>query len=121
MPVVGEPLESPRGEMSTVRRTTDDGRQKPLVRRPSSVVRRPSSVVRRPSSVGVLHLIDTLAAGGSERVAVNFVNHLPRERYSVHLCATRRSGPLQSLLRPDVHLFLLGRASRFDIAAILRL
>jgi hypothetical protein len=31
--------------------------------------------------VGAMHIIDTLVAAGAERVAVNIVNHLPRDKY----------------------------------------
>ena len=68
-----------------------------------------------------MHLIDSLAAGGAERVAVNLANNLPQERYRVHLCATRRGGSLSSLLQPHVELLVLNRRARFDLAAIMRL
>ncbi len=70
---------------------------------------------------GVMHLIDSLAPGGSERVAVNLVNHLPRNRYHVHLCVTRSSGPLSKLVAPDVGQIILGRKWRFDPGAVMRL
>jgi hypothetical protein len=35
--------------------------------------------------IAVMHVIDTLAAAGAERVAVNIVNHLPREKYAPYL------------------------------------
>src|SRR2546421_178847 len=44
--------------------------------------------------VGVMHLTDTLEAGGTERVAVNLVNLLPRDRYRPYLCTTRHDGPM---------------------------
>ena len=47
-------------------------------------------------SPGVLHLVDTLEPGGTERVAVNLVNHLSRERFRPFLGTTRREGALAS-------------------------
>jgi glycosyltransferase involved in cell wall biosynthesis len=71
--------------------------------------------------VRVLHMIDSLDMGGAERVAVNLVNHLPRERFEAHLCTTRRDGPLAPLVRPDVTWCRLGRQHSLDFAAALRL
>jgi len=70
---------------------------------------------------GVMHLIDTLSAAGAERVAVNMVNHLRRDRYVPYLCTTRSDGPLDSLVSEDVIRLRLQRASRTDLAAIARL
>lgn len=72
-------------------------------------------------SPGVVQLIDSLDAGGAERVAVDLANHLPRERFRPLLCATRRGGPLEAQLRDDVELVVLGRRGRFDPGAIVRL
>lgn len=71
--------------------------------------------------IGVLHLTDTLDAGGAERVAVNIVNHLPRERFSPHLCTTRREGLLADLVAADVGRLRLNRQRRFDVGALQRL
>jgi glycosyltransferase involved in cell wall biosynthesis len=71
--------------------------------------------------VGVMHVIDTLSAAGAERVAVNIVNHLPREKYVPYLCTTRSDGPLDSLVARDVVRLRLERKSRFDFNAVLRL
>lgn len=71
--------------------------------------------------VGVMHLVDSLDAGGTERMAVNFVNSLPRERYIPYLCTTRRDGPLDELVGADVARLRLERKHRFDLAAVYRL
>lgn len=71
--------------------------------------------------IGVLHLTDTLEAGGTERVAVNLVNALPRDRFDVSICSTRRDGPLSALLGPDVKHLSLARRRTIDVAAMLRL
>jgi glycosyltransferase involved in cell wall biosynthesis len=71
--------------------------------------------------VGVLHITDTLDAGGTERVAVNLCNLLPRERYRTYLCTTRRDGALASSLAADVGRLRLGRSRTFDAGALRRL
>jgi glycosyltransferase involved in cell wall biosynthesis len=71
--------------------------------------------------LGVMQVIDSLDAGGAERVAVNFANLLPRDRYSSVLCTTRKEGPLASLVAPHVARVALGRRSRFDLAPLRRL
>ncbi len=70
---------------------------------------------------GVLHLTDTLALGGAERVAVNVANLTPRDRYRVFFCATRAEGPLRRQLAPDVLQICLSRRWRFDLPALKRL
>lgn len=73
------------------------------------------------SRINVMHLTDTLDAGGRERVAVDLVNVLPRERYRTHLCTTRRDGPLADLVAEDVGRLRLTRTGRFDVGAIRQL
>ena len=70
---------------------------------------------------GVLHLVDTLDPGGAERVAVNLVNHLSRERFRPFLATTRREGPLAAEVRPDVGRLALNRTSTLDLGALRRL
>lgn len=67
---------------------------------------------------GVLHLVDSLAIGGAERVAVNIANSLPRNKYRISLCSTRREGPLSSELSPDVNRLALRRKRTFELRAI---
>lgn len=57
----------------------------------------------------VLHVTDTLHAGGAERVAVNLVNELPRDRYVTALCTTRADGPLAAEVADDVLRLALDR------------
>src|SRR5438876_10197966 len=73
------------------------------------------------SRIGVMHITDTLAAGGTERVAVNVVNNLPREQYRVHLCTTRQDGPLASLVAEDVGRLRLSKSRTIDRKAIQQL
>lgn len=78
-------------------------------------------MAQKMERIGVLYLIDTLDAGGAERVAVNLANNLPRDQYHAHLCATRRSGPLEKELDPEVGFLKLNRRGRFDFGALERL
>jgi glycosyltransferase involved in cell wall biosynthesis len=71
--------------------------------------------------IGVLHLTDSLAIGGTERVAVNLANLLPRDRFRSYLCATREEGPLASLIKPDVGRLSLERRRTLDWGALERL
>lgn len=71
--------------------------------------------------LGVLQVVDTLAAGGAERMAVNLANHLPRDRFAPQLCSTRAEGPLAALVHPDVPRLRLARRHRFDLPPLLRL
>ena len=70
---------------------------------------------------GVLQIVDSLNAGGLERVAVNIANHLPTDRYRSHLCATRAGGPLAEIIAPHVQQLYLNRTGRFDFQAVRRL
>ncbi|RMH19055.1 MAG: glycosyltransferase [Acidobacteria bacterium] len=71
--------------------------------------------------LAVLHLIDTLEPGGSERVAVDLVNHLPRSRYAPFLGTTRRDGQLARAVAADVGRLRLRRRGRFDPRAVVQL
>ena len=71
--------------------------------------------------LGVLHLVDTLEPGGTERVAVTLVNHLRRDRYTPYLCSTRRDGSLADSVDAGVGRLRLNRRSTFDVGALIRL
>lgn len=71
--------------------------------------------------LGVLHLVDSLAVGGAERVAVHCVNLLPRQHYRVGLGTTRRDGPLLELVAHDVAKLGLQRRYRLSPGPILAL
>lgn len=70
--------------------------------------------------ISVMQVTDTLASGGAERMAVNFANLMPRDRFCSHLCTTRTSGPLASLVEPYVSQLELRRRSTVDLGALLR-
>lgn len=73
------------------------------------------------SRVPVLHLIDSLALGGAESVAVKIANALPQNKFESHLCVTRARGPLETRIAPHVCTLYLDRAHRFDLRAIKKL
>lgn len=70
----------------------------------------------------VLQIIDSLEAGGAERMAVNIANALSlQENVSSFLCATRKEGMLKTSLNDTVGYLCLNKRSTLDIAAIKRL
>ena len=78
----------------------------------------------RPSDtdeIRVLHLIDSLALGGAERMAVNLCNALAEAGCEAHLCATRLGGPIAEFINPRVQFIELKKRSTLDVAAIFRL
>lgn len=70
---------------------------------------------------GVMQMIDTLSAGGAERVAVNLANLLPQEKYRSFLCATRYAGPLTEQVGAQVNFLCLQRRHAFDLGKLIRL
>ena len=79
-----------------------------------SVAREAAGNMPIAGRVALMQMCDSLDAGGLERMAVNLANSLPQERYELHLCTTRRDGPLAPLIGPHVHRLRLNRKSRFD-------
>ncbi|HIC32722.1 MAG TPA: glycosyltransferase, partial [Flavobacteriaceae bacterium] len=69
----------------------------------------------------VLQLIDSLEAGGAERVAVNIANALVTEVSGSYLCSTRKEGLLKASLDSDVGYLFLDKQGTFDLKAILKL
>lgn len=69
----------------------------------------------------VLQLIDSLHAGGAERVAVNFANLLTDEIDASFICSTREEGILKSSINKNVNYLFLDKKITLDIAAIKKL
>jgi glycosyltransferase involved in cell wall biosynthesis len=69
----------------------------------------------------VLQLIDTLEAGGAERVAVNFANGLANRIEGSFLCTTRKEGLLKSSLNTKVGFINLNRKKTVDFKALKQL
>lgn len=65
----------------------------------------------------VLQVVDSLAAGGTERMAVRLANGLTDRVELSALCATRLGGPLRSEIDPSVEYLDLGRRSIVDLRA----
>ena len=69
----------------------------------------------------VLQLIDSLDAGGAERVAVNIANALTAETEGSFLCTTRKEGLLKESLSLNVGYLFLNKTKTIDFKAIKRL
>ena len=68
--------------------------------------------------MNVLQLIDTLEAGGAERMAVNLANAGTQHTYRSFLCATRAGGPLATGLNNDIPLLITYKKRISDIRAL---
>lgn len=66
----------------------------------------------------VLQLIDSLDAGGAERVAVNLSNVLASRIDGSFLCATRKEGLLKESISKAVKYLFLNKQKKIDLKAI---
>ena len=69
----------------------------------------------------ILHLVDSLDVGGTERVAVNLSNLFATAGHAVTLCTTRRDGPLARDVEDRVARLCLERRFRFQPGPLRRL
>lgn len=69
----------------------------------------------------VLQVIDSLATGGAERMAVTLANELVGEVDQSALCATRAMGPLLGSVSEEVNTFCLHRQGRVGVRSVLAL
>ncbi|MGK4569261.1 glycosyltransferase family 4 protein [Flavobacterium sp. 3HN19-14] len=69
----------------------------------------------------ILQIIDSLEAGGAERMAVNYANFLAAETGFSALAVTRKESPLKQNLNPEAAYIFLERKSTIDLAAVLKL
>lgn len=69
----------------------------------------------------VLQIIDTLNAGGAERMALNLANGLSEKIKHSHLITTRQEGLLKASLNKDIGYLFLNKKSTLDFKSILRL
>ena len=69
----------------------------------------------------ILQIIDSLEAGGAERMAVNLANALHAAGVPVVLVASRTSGVLQAQLHNEVPFYCLRKTNTLDIKAFKRL
>jgi glycosyltransferase involved in cell wall biosynthesis len=79
----------------------------------------PSLVPKK--EIRILQLIDSLEAGGAERMAVTYANALHQELGFGALACTRAEGMLKQQLLSGVVYTFLARKNVFDFAALLRL
>jgi len=69
----------------------------------------------------ILQLIDSLEAGGAERMAVNYANSLADEIAFSGLVATRKEGSLLHQIGPNVSYLFLNKKGKLDLNAVFRL
>lgn len=69
----------------------------------------------------ILQLIDSLEAGGAERMAVNYANVLSESVVFSGLVTTRKEGALKNQVAKKVNYLFLYKKRALDITAILRL
>lgn len=69
----------------------------------------------------IVQLIDSLEAGGAERMAVNLANGLAKQVEFSGLISTRKEGLLKDQIQPKVNYLFLAKKSAVDLKALLRL
>jgi glycosyltransferase involved in cell wall biosynthesis len=69
----------------------------------------------------IIQIIDSLEAGGAERVAVNYANTLVDEIKFSGLVATRQEGTLLNQINPRVSYLFLNKKRQLDFGALFRL
>lgn len=69
----------------------------------------------------ILQIIDSLEAGGAERMAVNYANALAKEIAFSGLVVTRKEGALLNQLSPDVSYLFLKKKGAIDWKALFKL
>ncbi|NDP26046.1 MAG: glycosyltransferase [Flavobacterium sp.] len=69
----------------------------------------------------VLQLIDSLEAGGAERMAVNYANALAKEIDFSGLVVTRKVGPLLNQINSSVSYLFLNKKNAIDLKTLFKL
>jgi glycosyltransferase involved in cell wall biosynthesis len=69
----------------------------------------------------IIQIIDSLEAGGAERVAVNYANTLVNEIEFSGLIATRKEGSLLHQIHPKVSYLFLNKKRQIDFEALFRM
>jgi glycosyltransferase involved in cell wall biosynthesis len=69
----------------------------------------------------ILQIIDSLEAGGAERMAVNYANALADEIDFSGLVTTRKEGDLLNQISPKVTYLFLNKKRQLDVPAVFRL
>lgn len=68
--------------------------------------------------MNVVQLIDSLHAGGAEKLAISYANALAKRYGTSFLCSTREEGLLKNQLSENVHYLFLEKRKTFDLNAI---
>ena len=71
--------------------------------------------------LNVIHIIDSLAVGGAEMMAVNITNGLPKYGVASHICVTRAEGLLKEKISKEVGYVFLNKQGVIDVKALLKL
>jgi glycosyltransferase involved in cell wall biosynthesis len=66
----------------------------------------------------VMHVIDSLALGGAERMLVEIANQTATDGLPVSVCITRTDSTLSKTLKQTIPFFALGRQKRWDWKAM---
>jgi glycosyltransferase involved in cell wall biosynthesis len=66
----------------------------------------------------IMHVIDSLAVGGAERMVVEIANRTAADGWPVSVCITRSDCTLGKVLAKGIPLFVLGRRRRWDWGAM---
>lgn len=69
----------------------------------------------------IIQLIDSLEAGGAERIAVNYANTLTDKIEFSGLATTRKEGPLLHQISSNVSYLFLAKKKQLDFGALFRL
>ena len=69
----------------------------------------------------IIQIIDSLEAGGDERMAVNYANTLVNEIEFSGIVATRKEGALLDEINENVSYLFLNKKSKLDFGALFRL
>lgn len=69
----------------------------------------------------IVQIIDSLDAGGAEKMAINYANTLASKIEFSGLIATRKEGSLKSQIHSNVSYLFLNRKKTIDVKAILKL
>lgn len=68
----------------------------------------------------ILHIIDSLAIGGAERMLAVLANAFHKAGHEVAVCATRCGGGTEALIDRGIPIHVLGRRSRYDLRGLVR-
>lgn len=68
--------------------------------------------------IHVMHVIDSLAPGGAERMLVELVNNTDRDKVIPYVCVTRKNLNLKQFIHPDIQTYCLDRKHTWDLRAM---